>query len=203
MEISSSMIRRQFNGLKLAMNMPEKRLVKNCEKQFLSEMLYTTQQSSDQAPPQIFMKIHFSLLNSTVRLSPVPYSETERLVHNLELEAHGTATKSMIFDFQPIEEMESNLNMGVELAMTPTSNYVESISKLASRPWCTGNMIAGIPCKPQCDDEADSFDALVSELFLEEASMYQYYIPIEPLDPNNEILIEISSILSAFLNETL
>jgi len=109
----------------------------------------------------------------------------------------------MIFDFQPIEEMESNLNMGVELAMTPTSNYVESISKLASRPWCTGNMIAGIPCKLQCDDEADSFDALVSELFLEEASMYQYYIPIEPLDPNNEILIEISSILSAFLNETL
>jgi hypothetical protein len=62
--------------------------------------------------------------------------------------------------------------MGVELAMTPTSNYVEGISKLA-RPWCTGNMIAGIPCEPQCDDEADSFDALVSELFLEEASMYR------------------------------
>ena len=114
----------------------------------------------------------------------------------------GTWNSNKINVFQPIEQMESNLNIGLEFEMTRTSNNFEGMSKLA-RLSCTGNMIGGIPCEPQCDDEADSFDALVSELFLEEASMYQYYIPIEPLDPNNEILIEISSILSAFLNETL
>jgi len=108
----------------------------------------------------------------------------------------STWNSNKINVFQPIEQMESNLNIGLEFEMTRTSNNFEGMSKLA-RLSCTGNMIGGIPCEPQCDDEADSFDELVSELFLEGSSME--YIPIEPLDPNDEIPIEMSSMLSSFL----